>query len=260
MNESHLLRILESTRKRVDQLLEEAPIELLEVSALERGPIRDFRAAIASPGISLIAEIKRRSPSAGIISDDVDPADIAREYERGGARALSVLTEPHFFEGSLADLEEARNACSLPVLRKDFVIDPYQITEARAMGADAILLIVAAFDDAKMLGELYRMARDRGMTSLVEIHDGRELEIAMELVPEIIGINQRNLQTFEVDITLAARMRAEIPSNVLVVAESGIGTRDHVVALADAGVNAILVGESLMRSPDRTAAVASLLP
>src|SRR2546425_5391348 len=205
--------------------------------------------------MSLIAEIKRRSPSKGVIQASVDPAEVAAAYQRGGARALSVLTEPEFFSGSLDDLAAAREATTLPALRKDFVLDPYQVVEARAGGADAVLLIVAALPDAGLFAELAAAAEDYGLPALVEVHSEWELDQAFEVEPEIVGVNQRDLRTFEVDIGLAARLRKRIPPEVAVVAESGIGTRADVEALEGASIDAVLVGETLVRAEDTAAAV-----
>ncbi len=256
---SYLDRILEVTRERLGGQRRQRSLGDLEREAAHRGAPRDFLAAMAAPGISLVAEVKRRSPSAGAIRMEIDPAERAGAYERGGARALSVLTEPVFFSGSLDDLERARGACALPVLRKDFVIDPYQVVEARAAGADAVLIIVAATGDRGLYGDLMAAVADLGLVPLVEVHDERELDLAFQADPALIGVNQRNLRTFEVDRTLAARLRRSIPSEVAVIAESGIGERADVEALEAAGVQGVLVGETLMRSDDPERAVAELL-
>jgi len=251
--------ILEATRARVGQARKIKSLSDLEDVARTQDSSRDFLAAVRRDGISIISEFKRRSPSVGPIREDADPAQIAAAYEKGGAAALSVLTEPHFFSGSLADLEAARAACSLPVLRKDFVIDIYQVAEARASGADAVLLIVAALPDRGVLADLAEAAREYGLAALIEIHEARELDAAFELEPELIGVNQRDLRTFEVDQELAARLRAEIPASVAMVAESGIRTRADVVSLEEAGVDAVLIGETLMAAPDPARAVEELL-
>lgn len=209
--------------------------------------------------MSLVAEFKRRSPSAGPIAEVADPAQVAAAYERGGAAAVSVLTEPDFFGGSLDDLDRARGACGLPVLRKDFVIDPYQLVEARAAGADAALLIVAALRDAGLFAELAGAARELRLPVLVEVHDERELDAAFGADADLVGVNQRDLRTFEVDTSLAARLRPRVPSEVPVIAESGISSRADVEALAEAGVDGILVGEHLMRSEDPARAAAELI-
>jgi indole-3-glycerol phosphate synthase len=256
---SYLDRILEVTRERLGEQRRRRSLGDLEREAAQAGSPRDFPGAVTAPGISLVAELKRRSPSAGPIRTDVDPAERAAAYERGGARALSVLTEPVFFSGSLQDLERARGACALPVLRKDFVLDPYQVVEARAAGADAVLVIVAATGDRGLYREVMAAAADLGLAALVEVHDEVELDLAFEADPRLIGVNQRNLHTFEVDRSLAARLRRSIPPEVAVIAESGIGGRAEVEALEAAGVEGVLVGETLMRSDDPEAAVAELL-
>jgi indole-3-glycerol phosphate synthase len=220
-------------------------------------PLRDFRAALASPGMSVIAEIKRRSPSKGDLAPDLVAAETARAYEAGGADCLSVLTDAEFFGGSAGDLRDAREACNLPVLRKDFTVSVVDVVEARLMGADAVLLIVAALSDAE-LARLHAAASELGMAALVEVHDAHELERALAAGATIIGVNQRDLRTFEVDRTLAVRLAERIPPGVVTVAESGIRGRDDVVALEEAGFDAVLVGESLVTSPDPTAAVRAL--
>src|SRR5207302_11451381 len=216
--------------------------------ARDTPPPRPFADAIRAPGMSLIAEFKRRSPSAGEIRAGADPAEVADAYERGGARALSVLTEPEFFSGSLDDLARARQATTLPVLPKDFVVDLYQIVEARAGGADAVLLIVAAIPDPALFAELADAAAHYSLAALVEVHSEWELDAAFEITPELVGVNQRDLRTFDVDTGLAIRLRRRIPGDVAMVAESGIADRAGVEALAEAGVEAMLVGETLMRA------------
>lgn len=208
--------------------------------------------------MSLIAEFKRRSPSAGVIRDEKDPGTVAKAYEAGGARALSVLTEPEFFAGSDDDVRAAREESSLPILRKDFVVDPYQLVEARAAGADAVLLIVAALEP-RGLRLLISEAETWGLDALVEVHDAADLKTALEAEASLVGINQRDLRTFQVDRGLAVRMQSEIPDDVVVVAESGISTREEVRALQDAGIDGVLVGERLMRSEDPAGAVVELL-
>lgn len=219
--------------------------------------VRDFIAAVRAPGMSLIAEHKRRSPSAGPIREDLDLEDVVSAYERGGAAALSVLTEGPNFGGSLEDLGRARAACSLPVLRKDFTLDAYQVHEAHAAGADAILLIVAALDDAQ-LSELHALAGQLGLTALVEVHDSRELERALALTPALIGINNRDLTTLQVDRQRTFELRSAIPAEVTVVAESGFSAREQLDELRRAGLDAVLMGEALMRAPDIEAAVHAL--
>ncbi len=210
---------------------------------------RDFAAALRGPGLSAICEIKRRSPSKGVLREPLDPPQVAESYAKGGAAALSVLTDKDFFGGSEADLIAARRAVELPVLRKDFTIDPYQVWETRAIGADAILLIVRILSDAQM-GELLAVGREAGLAALVEVHDERELDRAAEAKAEILGVNNRNLDDFTVSLETSLRLRARMPADVVAVSESGIRTADDAARLANAGYDAILVGESLITTPD----------
>lgn len=221
-------------------------------------PVRDFRSALDTDGVSLIAEIKRASPSRGDLNPSLDPADLARTYERGGARALSVLTEPEFFKGSADDLASARAATSLPTLWKDFVIDSVQVAYARSVGADAVLLIVRILSDDR-LAELLREIRDRGMCALVEVFDERDLERALEAGADVIGVNHRDLETFEEDPTATKRLRPLIPDQVALVAESAISSRAGVEELEAIGVDAVLVGEALVGAPDPAAKIRELL-
>jgi indole-3-glycerol phosphate synthase len=218
---------------------------------------RPFSEALVDEGIALIAEMKRASPSAGPIRPGASVSEVVRAYEAAGAAACSVLTEPSHFGGSLDDLVEARSACRLPLLRKDFLIDPYQLVEARVAGADAVLLIVAALGPER-LAELMAAAGELGMDSLVEVHDEDDAEVAVEAGAELIGINNRNLKTLEVDPGTALRLLPDLPAGTVVVAESGIRTRADVLELERAGVDAILVGEALMRSPDLGDAIRAL--
>ncbi|MGD9570869.1 MAG: indole-3-glycerol phosphate synthase TrpC [Thermoleophilia bacterium] len=219
---------------------------------------RPFSEALIDEGISLIAEMKRASPSKGPIRPDATVTDIVTAYQSAGARAVSVLTEPEWFKGSLDDLVEARAACELPLLRKDFVVEEYQLLEARAAGADAVLLIVAALE-AERLAELIAAASDLGMDSLVEVHDEEEVETAVEAGAEVIGINNRDLHSLEVDMETTFRLLADVPAGTVVVAESGITHAEDVERLETAGVDAILVGEALMRADDTARAVRELL-
>ena len=222
-------------------------------------PARGFRSRLASAtGTAVIAEVKRRSPSKGDLWADLDPDALARQYESGGAACLSVLTDSEWFGGSASDLQAARHATSLPALRKDFTVDDRDVLDARIMGADCVLLIVAALND----GELTRycaLARDVGLDALVEVHDDAELQRAMSAGADLVGVNQRDLVTFEVDRARAARIAPLIPDGVVAVAESGIEGSDDVARLADAGYGAVLVGESLVRSADAAAAVRALV-
>ena len=251
-----LERILAETRLEVERRKQAQPIgcdgrERLSGAPQPRMPshARRFRDALRRPGIGVIAEFKRRSPSAGPLRERAELAEIVQAYQRGGAVALSVLTEGPNFNGSLEDLRAARAACDLPVLRKDFIIDPYQLHEARAAGADAVLLIVAALGP-RQLRSLHDEASALGLDVLVEVHDGEELESALGVEAELIGINNRDLRDFSVDMQRTARLMGEIPAGVTVVSESGIAAAEQLVALREAGVQAVLVGESLMRSED----------
>ena len=223
---------------------------------------RDFVAALVAGrvdrGMAVISEVKRRSPSKGDLDPTLDPASVAVEYEAGGASCLSVLTDESFFGGSPSDLTAARAACSLPVLRKDFTVGPLDVCDARTMGADAVLLIVAALDDEE-LGTLLVLARSLGLAPLVEVHDEAELDRALAMGADLVGVNQRDLRTFEVDRNRALRMGERMPDGVIAVAESGIRDSNDVEHLAAAGYTAVLVGETLVRSADRRSAVDGLL-
>ena len=223
---------------------------------------RDFVGALvagrAARGMAVISEVKRRSPSRGDLDPSLDPAAVAAEYEAGGASCLSVLTDAEFFGGSPADLVAARSACSLPVLRKDFTVGPLDVCDARAMGADAVLLIVAALGDGE-LTSLHALAVDLGLAPLVEVHEGRELDRALDAGARLVGVNQRDLRTFEVDRERALRLGERIPDGVVAVAESGIRDAADVERLAAAGYTAVLVGETLVRAANRRSAVDALL-
>lgn len=220
---------------------------------------RGFTSALkASPGVAVIAEIKRRSPSKGPLAPDLEPALVAKAYAAGGAACLSVLTDAEFFGGSADDLAEARSAVDLPVLRKDFTVGPADVCDARLMGADAVLLIVAALAPGE-IGDLLRTARSLGLDALVEVHDEAEAEVALDAGAELIGVNQRDLVTFEVDTQRAVRVAGSLPDHVVRVAESGVRHRDDVTRLADAGFDAVLVGEALVTAPDPGAALAALM-
>jgi indole-3-glycerol phosphate synthase len=251
-------RIVARTREElVDRKLAVPEARLIEAGEARRAELRPFAAALARPGLSVIAEHKRSSPSAGVIRADLALEDVVWAYERGGARALSVLTEGPSFAGSLDDLRAAREASTLPILRKDFMIDPYQVHEALAAGADAILLIVAALTPAELV-ELRELAEAVGLATLVEVHDQRELEIAAGSGARIIGINNRDLTTLQVDVRRTYELLPSVPDGARVVAESGLRTRSDLEALADAGVDAVLVGEALMRAGDIEAACRAL--
>jgi len=248
-----LQRILTRKTEEIAERSARLPLVELTARAADAPETRGFAAAIEAKidaGMSaVIAEVKKASPSKGVIRPDFDPAAIARSYEKGGAACLSVLTDKDFFHGSEDFLRQARNACSLPVLRKDFVIDPYQVYEARAIGADCILLIVAALGDAALL-ELSLLAADLDLDVLCEVHDAEELERALALPVPLIGVNNRNLRTFETNIDTSIELQALMEYDRILVSESGIHSADDVERLRDAGINAFLVGEAFMRAED----------
>jgi indole-3-glycerol phosphate synthase len=255
---SVLDRIVDSTREDVARRREAVPLAELEGRLAAPREDRPFREALTRPGVSLIAEHKRRSPSAGEIRAGSTVADIVQAYERGGAAALSILTEGPHFGGSLDDLREARQASVLPILRKDFVVDPYQVYESAVAGADAILLIVAALDDDD-LATLHREALGLDLDVLVEVHREDELERALEVVDaDVIGINNRDLVDFSVDLDRTYELLSDVPAGKTVVSESGIHHREQLDDLERVGVDAVLVGESLMRAPDPEAACREL--
>jgi indole-3-glycerol phosphate synthase len=254
-----LNRILETKRSEVAAAMAAKPLARMREEAEAADAPRDFagsmHTSIVAGKAAVIAEIKKASPSKGVIREDFRPADIAASYERGGAACLSVLTDTPYFQGSADYLREARAACSLPVLRKDFMIDPYQVYEARAMGADCILLIVAALDLARMR-ELEDLAHELGMAVLVETHDADELELALQLDTPLLGINNRNLRTFEVTLQTTLDLLPRIPDDRCVVTESGIFTPEDVALMRRNDVHAFLVGEAFMRQPDPGAELA----
>ena len=235
-------------------------LDALVIKAKNSSPPRGFAARLRNDSVNslaVIAEIKRRSPSRGLLKSDLDPASISQNYEHGGASCLSVLTDEEFFGGSIADLQQARSAVSLPVLRKDFTVSVRDICDARIMGADCILLIAAALTPSE-LAEFYNFAIDLGLDVLVEVHDENELTVVIECGATLIGVNQRDLHTFEVDHQRALRMAAMMPANVIRVAESGVKTRDDARSLRDAGYDAVLVGESLVTASDISKSVREL--
>ena len=231
------------------------------VEAEARRDVRDFEAALrmrmAAGGAAVIAEVKKASPSKGVLREHFVPAEIAASYAAGGAACLSVLTDERFFQGSSAFVQQARAACGLPVLRKDFMVDEYQVVEARALGADCILLIAACLEDAQM-ADLEGCAHALGMGVLVEVHDASELDRALRLKTPLLGVNNRNLKTFEVTLDTTLGLMAQVPADRLLVTESGILNRADVLRMRGAGVHAFLVGEAFMRAPDPGAALAEL--
>lgn len=253
---SLLDEMLASTRARVEELSRVVSEEALEQRISAAEPPRGFAAALAGEDLALIAEVKRASPSTGTLKDDLNPRELAASYRRGGAAAISVLTEPDHFRGSMEDLGAVREA-GIPVLRKDIIIDPLQIFESRAWGADAVLLIVRALGDE--MASLYRSAISLGLDVLVEVFDETDLERALTLDPKLIGINHRDLSTFEVDRERTAKLAPSIPAGCTIVALSGVGVRADIEALRSAGAQAVLVGESLVRAPDPAAKIAELL-
>lgn len=256
-----LRKILARKAEEIGERSARVSLAQLQQHALTAGPVRGFTAALtrtmAQGKSAVIAEIKKASPSKGVLRADFDPAVIARSYETGGAACLSVLTDKDFFQGSEAFLQAARAACSLPVLRKDFTVDPYQVYEARAIGADCILLIVAALSDAQ-LAELHALATSLRMDVLVEVHDRAELDRALKLNLAMVGINNRDLRTFDVSLNTTLDMLSAIPPHVTVVTESGILARTDVTLMRQHGVNAFLVGEAFMKVPDPGAQLRSL--
>lgn len=256
-----LNQIVEVKRQEIAAALKKKSLAAMRADAESRVLTRDFvgamRAKIAAGQAAVIAEIKKASPSKGVLRTDFEPADIAQSYAENGAACLSVLTDRQFFQGQPDYLKQARASCELPVLRKDFMVDPYQIYESRAMGADCILLIAACLEDGQM-AELEAIARSLDMAVLVEVHDAAELDRALKLKTPLVGINNRNLRTFEVTLETTLSLRDRVPSDRLLVTESGILGRADVQRMREAGVNAFLVGEAFMRAPDPGVALAEL--
>ena len=251
--------ILEEKKHAVSTARFRLPLADLEKRAASAPPVRSLAHALRTAnGMACIAEFKRRSPSKGWIRKDADPVVITKSYEAAGAAALSVLTDTPFFGGTLDDLRKVRENVAIPILRKDFVIDPYQVVEARAAGADAVLLIVSALDDSR-LGELFAEVEHFGMEALVETHNAEEVDRALSIGARIIGVNHRDLRTFEMNMDLAVSLRPRIPPDRIVVAESGLHWFGDVARMGHGGINAILVGESLMRAEDPGAALRKLL-
>lgn len=252
-------KIVATKRQEIEQAKSRRPVAELQAALRDAPPARDFFAALAAPGpIRLIAEVKKASPSKGIIRADFQPVEIAKAYERAGATCLSVLTDEAYFQGSLDYLRAIRQQVGLPVLRKDFILDPYQLLEAREAGADAVLLIAECLDDCH-LRALHNEALEWGLTPLVEFYEPDNLPRVLEAGATLIGVNNRDLRSFSVDLHHTVRMREQVPDHCLLVGESGIHSREDVLLLERAGVNAILVGERLMASSDIEAAVHQLL-
>ncbi len=256
-----LQRILARKREEVAERQARMPLAELRARMAEAPPPRGFADAIATKiaigQAGVIAEVKKASPSQGVIRADFDPADIARSYASAGAACLSVLTDVDFFQGSDAYLQQARAACALPVLRKDFIVDAWQLYEARALGADCVLLIAAALDDAQ-LSEFAFLASELGMDALIEVHDLDELERALPVPARLLGINNRNLRSFEVSLDTTLALKDAVPADRVLVTESGIKTRADVARMRTAGVHAFLVGETFMRQPDPGVALRDL--
>ncbi|MDA8416158.1 MAG: indole-3-glycerol phosphate synthase TrpC [Betaproteobacteria bacterium] len=257
-----LTRIMATKVKEVALARQRMPLAQLKETLSEAPPLRDFaealRARLKTGQVGVIAEVKKASPSKGVLRDPFDPAGIALSYAEHGATCLSVLTDREYFQGEHSYLSAARSACSIPVLRKDFMCDPYQVFEARHMGADAILLIVAALDLAR-LHQLESLAHALGMAVLVEVHDEAELTLALQLDSPLIGINNRNLQTFETTLETSLRLRQKIPSDRLVISESGIASPADIDRLRHAGIHTFLIGETFMRADNPGSALAEFI-
>ncbi len=259
MAQTILDKIVATKRIEVAEATARIPLAEQKSAAAAAAPARDFLAALSGgPPIRLIAEVKKASPSKGVIRPDFHPVHIAQQYAASGASALSVLTDQEYFQGSLDYLKAIRNVVDLPLLRKDFIIDEYQVYEARAAGADAVLLIAECLDASRMR-DLYNLIRELGMHALIELYDPQNLPAVLDTGTPILGVNNRDLHTFVVDLDHTLRLQQQIPADRLLVAESGIGSHADVLRLQAAGVAAMLVGESLMRQPDISLAVRKLL-
>lgn len=241
--------IMANHRDQLPKTMQEVPFEDLRAFASVAPPTRDFYAALKAPGVSLIAECKKASPSKGLMVPHYDPVVLAQTYERAGASAISVLTDGRHFQGSLEHLRDVKESVRLPVLRKDFIFHPYQVYEARVAGADALLLLAAVLSDSE-IRQLLALTHQLAMHALIEVHTEEELERVLRLNPRIIGVNNRNLQTFTVDFANTARLRTAIPPEIVTIAESGLKSADDVRQMAAIGVDAVLVGETLVRSKD----------
>ncbi|MCH9653816.1 MAG: indole-3-glycerol phosphate synthase TrpC [Planctomycetes bacterium] len=254
-----LEEIITLKRTEVCKAKEARPFEVLAEQLHAAPPVRDFVNSLSTHGpVGMIAEVKKASPSAGLIREDFQPVEIAQIYETSGAACISVLTDEHYFQGHLNYLKEVRNAVAIPVLRKDFIIDRYQILEARITGADCVLLIAECLDECE-LEQLYAYALELGMSALVEIYEPKNLKRVLKLSPPMLGINNRNLKTFVTTLDHSIQLSAKIPADCLLISESGIRNRQDVLRLQSAGVRGILVGETLMRAPDISEKVKELL-
>jgi indole-3-glycerol phosphate synthase len=248
MSSTILNKILSQKRLRIEEAKRRVMLDRLVERARDRRDVRDLAVAISTPGrINIIAEFKRASPSKGLINDLLDPAQVARMYENGGAAAISVLTDEDFFKGSLDDLLAVRSAVDLPILRKDFIIDEYQIYESAAAGADAILLIVSALT-VEELSRFQNLASELGLGAIVEVHESSEMEIAVSIGAKIIGVNNRDLKTFKVSLDVSRELIEHAPKDSIMLTESGLRTRDDLIGLRSIGYSAFLIGESLMKS------------
>lgn len=255
---SVLQKICDDKRAHVAACKAAVPQSVLEKQSNAASPVRGFIQSLRNKNPGLIAEIKKASPSVGVIREDFNPSELAKAYKAGGAACLSILTDEPYFQGKTEYLLTGRAACDLPVLRKDFIVDAYQVYETRAMGADCMLIIMAALEDA-LVKDLYDLATELKLDALFEVHDSAELDRALKLNPQMVGVNSRNLKTLKVDLQTALDIAAAMPANILRVAESGIHSHGDLKRLQEAGFPAFLVGESLMRQPDVTAATKSLL-
>lgn len=255
---SVLSRIVEARRASVAHRQRVLPEAVLKMAVKKATPARDFAAALARPQLNIIAELKKASPSRGLLREEFHPIELAKLFENTGAAALSVLTEEEFFQGSAKDLRDARKACEIPVLRKDFIVDAWQVWEARAIDADSFLLIVAALSDAA-LGELLALGRELGMEPLIEVHTRAELDRSVAAGARIIGVNNRDLKTLEVKLETSFELVEAIPEDCIAVCESGIRDGAEIRRLRSAGFDAFLIGEHLMTQPDPAAALAALL-
>jgi len=254
--------IVSKNKQETEERKRRLPFAELEMMAAGTPPPLDFAAAISRDGINLIAEVKKASPSRGTICNHFEPVQVATTYASSGAAAISVLTEPHYFEGSLNSLSRIRNALvnkGVPLLRKDFLSEPYQVYESRVYGADALLLIVAILTKTKLRGML-ELSRELGMDCLVEVHDEKEVETALDAGAKIIGVNNRDLNSFEVDVATTGRLRRFIPDGHIVVSESGIKSREDIEKVQALGVNAVLIGEALVSAPDIRTKIRELMP